>query len=389
MTPLAYPLIALLLTASQGATYTGRLESQPVGDGRMVMLDFTPSNRTDIPDRQPDDRLFSVRVGAFKTADAPAGLEILILESKNGARIYADRNLDGTFTSADKVADLADIVGVSSWTHTWDLPAAGGTMLAIQNRIERSKSGTWVFMYSPTYRLNGHVEIGGRRTLVSLPFKIATGKVDVSAGYIGVDGDGDGKIDTTPLSPEYVAADGTPPVFRIGERYVAIESADFTARSFVVKERQASDYKLIEVRTGAPLPDFSFTDFDGRTRTLSEFRGKWVLIDIWGSWCKPCVEDVPMMKEAYERFQPKGFEIVGLDYEMQGTAEKVRPFLKEKDVRWVNGTPESVRELVSDRFQVNSFPTLLLIDPKGNVADARSGALRGTRLIATLERLIR
>ena len=244
-------------------------------------------------------------------------------------------------------------------------------------------------MYSPTYRLNGHVDIAGKRTLVSLPYKIASGKVDVGAGYVGIDGDGDGKIDMNPLSPEYVSADGTSPVFRVGDRYLSIASADFATRSLVAKEHPASDYKIIEVRIGAPLADFSFVDFDGRARTLSEFRGKWVLVDFWGSWCKPCVEDVPVMKDAYERFQSKGFEIVGLDYEMQGTADKVRPFLEEKGVRWVNGTPESVRELVSDRFQVNAFPTLLLLDPKGVVVETRSQELRGARLIATLERLIR
>ena len=154
-----------------------------------------------------------------------------------------------------------------------------------------------------------------------------------------------------------------------------------------MKERAASEYTLIEVRQGSPLDDFSFTDFDGKTRKLSEFRGKHVLLDFWGSWCKPCVEDVPMMKEAYDRYRERGFEIVGIDFEMGNSSEKVRPFLKEKDVRWVNGTPESVRALVEDRFRISAFPTLLLLDPQGVVIEARSAQLRGKRLMETLEKI--
>ena len=140
---------------------------------------------------------------------------------------------------------------------------------------------------------------------------------------------------------------------------------------------------------GSPLPDFGFTDFAGKDGRLSNFRGKFLLIDFWGSWCKPCVTDVPDMKAAHERLQDQGFEILGLDFENGKKADSVRPFLKEKAIGWRNATPESVKDLIEKRFRVSGFPTLVLLDPNGIVLETRSDELRGDKLIPTLERFMK
>ena len=391
MTMIAWLVVAALFAPPQGAVFTGTLADKPASDGRMIGADFKPSTRTDVPGFAQGDTVLSARATLFKSAKAPNGFEVVLLQRGDVVHLFADRNMDGQITDADRVAEMRDTTNVTSWEHEWQLPAgADGALLPVKSRISVTRSGpvaNWLFLFTPSYRVEGHVEIDGRKTLVTLPFKPATGTIDVNNGYIGIDADGDGKIAPGSLSPEYVSADGKPVVMRLGQRYVAVESADFKARTFTVKERAVSDYVLIEVRDGAPLQDFSFTDFDGRARKLSEFRGKHVLLDFWGSWCKPCVEDVPVMKEAYDKYRERGLEIVGIDFEMGNTSEKVRPFLKEKDVRWVNATPESVRELVEDRFRVSAFPTLLLLDPKGVVIESRSPQLRGKQLMETLEKL--
>ena len=377
-----------LLVPSQGAVYTGTLGEKPVSDGQMTDGDFSLTVRPDLPDHRAGDRALVYRAWHFKSAAAPNGFEVVLRQRGEIVELFADSDLDGKLT---QVAELRDTTNVTSWDQVWQLPSgSGGPVLPVKSRIAMHRSGpdvTWTFSYTWSYRVEGHVEVNGRKTLVTLPFKPATGKVDVTDGYIGIDSDGDGKIADGAFSSELLNADGKPVVMRLGERFVSIESADLKARTFTVKERAASDYTIIEVRAGSPLQDFSFTDFDGKPRKLSDFRGKHVLIDIWGSWCGPCVADVPMMKEAYERFRDRGFEIVGLDFEMGKTADKVRPFLEEKGVRWVNGTPESVKELVHDRLRVTAFPTLILLDPQGIVIQTQPGQLRGKRLIVTLEQL--
>ena len=393
MTSTAYVLMAALLVPSQGAVFTGTLADKPTSDGRMIGNEFKPSTRTDIPGFQPGDTVLSFRATQFKSA-AANGFEVVLLQRGDVVHLFADKNMDGKITEGDQVAEMRDTTKVTSWDHEWQLPAGvDGPTLPVKSRIAVNRSGPeprWMFLYTANYRVEGHVEVDGRKTLVTLPFKLATGDIDVHNGYIGIDSDGDGKIASGSmgsLSPEYVSADGKPVVMRLGNRFVAVESADFRARTFTVKERPASEYTMIEVREGSPLQDFSFTDFDGKARKLSDFRGKYVLLDFWGSWCKPCVEDVPMMKEAYDKYRERGLEIVGIDFEMGNGSDKVRPFLKEKDVRWVNGTPESVRELVEERFRISAFPTLILLDPKGVVIETRSPQLRGKRLMETLAKI--
>jgi thiol-disulfide isomerase/thioredoxin len=144
----------------------------------------------------------------------------------------------------------------------------------------------------------------------------------------------------------------------------------------------------IDVSPGAEIPDFRFVDLNGNTRSLSDFRGKYLLLDFWGSWCPPCRAEIPFAKAAYGRFRARGFEILGMDYEKSAAADQVRAYLQQNGVTWTFAAPESVRGLIVDRFQVNSFPTMFLLDPQGRVMPIRESALRGQALAATLDRIL-
>ena len=142
------------------------------------------------------------------------------------------------------------------------------------------------------------------------------------------------------------------------------------------------------MRPGVQVPDFDFTDFSGAHRRLSEFRGRYVLLDFWGSWCAPCLADIPVLKTAYARFRGRGLEIIGIDYEHTASTDTVRSLLKEKGITWPNATPESVKDLVDGRFRIWGFPTLILLDPEARILEVRTEMLSGPALISTLERLL-
>ena len=144
----------------------------------------------------------------------------------------------------------------------------------------------------------------------------------------------------------------------------------------------------IDMSLGAEIPDFDFIDFQGRRRQLSDFRGKYLMLDFWGSWCPPCREEIPYVKDAYTRFGSRGFEVLGMDSERTATIDHVREYLTRNGVQWTFATPDSVRSIINDRFQITSFPTVILLGPDGRVIEARSSALRGQRLAKTLDRLL-
>jgi thiol-disulfide isomerase/thioredoxin len=144
----------------------------------------------------------------------------------------------------------------------------------------------------------------------------------------------------------------------------------------------------IDTRPGAEIPDFPFVDFNGNSRNLSDFRGKYLLVDFWGSWCPPCRAEVPFAKDAYATFQSRGFEILGMDYERSASGEQVRAYLQQNGIGWTFARPDSVRSLIVDRFQVDSFPTMFMLDPDGRVMPIRENALRGKALAATLDKIL-
>jgi thiol-disulfide isomerase/thioredoxin len=144
----------------------------------------------------------------------------------------------------------------------------------------------------------------------------------------------------------------------------------------------------IDMRPGAELPDFRFVDFNGNSRSLTDFRGRYLLLDFWGSWCPPCRAEIPHAKDAYARFRSRGFEILGMDYEQGASVDEVRAYLTANGVGWTFARPDSVRDLIVDRFRVNSFPTVILLDPDGRVVQTPRGALRGKALAETLDRTL-
>jgi len=94
---------------------------------------------------------------------------------------------------------------------------------------------------------------------------------------------------------------------------------------------------------GQPAPDFSLPGLDGKKVNLSDYRGKVVLVNIWATWCAPCVEEMPSMQKLYNEFKGGEFEILAVSIDAQGL-EVVAPFMKNHKL---------------------TFPALL--DPQGTV----------------------
>lgn len=126
--------------------------------------------------------------------------------------------------------------------------------------------------------------------------------------------------------------------------------------------------------------DFAFTDFDGKARKLSEYRGKVVLLDFWATWCKPCLADFPFLKELYAKHQANGFEIIGLDCETLGDdadaetsksgTTQAKAIIARFGAKWTMAETRSAVAAAEKIFKIESLPTKILIDRHGNIVKA-------------------
>jgi len=143
------------------------------------------------------------------------------------------------------------------------------------------------------------------------------------------------------------------------------------------------------------IPSFSISDIDDPNKIYSDesLKGSYYLIDFWGTWCVPCIAEMPYLHQAYEKYQGQEFEILSLAWDK--SPEAVQKFrAKRWNMPWSNAWIEGYSSRERDenellrKFNVNGFPTTLFIDPDGNVI-AKGGALRGSRLDETLSKYLK
>jgi thiol-disulfide isomerase/thioredoxin len=252
-------------------------------------------------------------------------------------------------------------------------------------RWDEMNEGERMILQSKQALARGQVDIGGRKTLVQYGFNPQSKKISVNNGSFGVDGDGDGKILVDRFSPESADAREETVIFRVGDAYVSTRRVDVEKNQITLRSHPASDYKRVEVQIGSEVPDFQFTDFSGKKRKLSEFRGKYVLLDFWAAWCPPCRRELPYQKAAYSRFQARGFEILGMNNDEDPS--QIKEWLKKNGLVWPQATMASIKDL-EIRYRIRLFPTSLMIGPEGKVILIDQDKMRGQGLLKTLDRML-
>ena len=113
--------------------------------------------------------------------------------------------------------------------------------------------------------------------------------------------------------------------------------------------------------------DFTSKDINGKEFTLSSLRGKWVVLDFWGSWCGPCMRGVPMMKRYYDRYH-SNMEIVGIA--CNDKQEQWRKAVAKKEMTWINIFHDEdilPANSIMMNYAVTSFPTKVIITPEGRL----------------------
>ena len=152
--------------------------------------------------------------------------------------------------------------------------------------------------------------------------------------------------------------------------YLMIASAFLLFQAgFVHAETNGSPDEMnagIMVASDKKAPDFSFPAFNS-TKNLgpADFKGHYLLIDFWASWCPPCNASTPIVKELYETYKAKGFKVLGvsIDTNQQAWEKKI----EDKQMNWDNVLAPGGGKEISQVYQFSAIPYFVLVDPEGNI----------------------
>ena len=115
--------------------------------------------------------------------------------------------------------------------------------------------------------------------------------------------------------------------------------------------------------SGVEAPDFTLKDINGKDLSLSSLRGKYVVIDFWGSWCIWCIKGMPKMKEYYEKYKGK-FEILGVD--CNDTEAKWKAAVEKHQLPWLHVYNPKGSDVLS-KYAIQGFPTKIVVGPDGKI----------------------
>jgi len=125
-----------------------------------------------------------------------------------------------------------------------------------------------------------------------------------------------------------------------------------------------------KVQAGKPVPFISYPDANGKLHGLETYKGKYLLIDFWASWCGPCRTSIPKVKELYDQYKDKGFDVLSIS--IDDSKDAWRKAMKEESMPWEQLLSPD-KDKTMKQFQFSGISTMYLIDPTGKIIRSFTG----------------
>jgi len=282
----------------------------------------------------------------------------------SGYTLYADLNANGDLS--DDAPIKMELMNGKYSTYFETVVKSGDESYPVRMKLVvdhisspgKTEKELALLTYGATRRY-GEITVSGK----AMKFSVSGSQGIYNQSYqsIQIDLNGDGVLD-----PKVEAYLNSEKFINIGELTYEF-SVDRVGRSLTLTPLREKRPERVVLLPGYSAPDFSYVDLDGTRRKLSDLKGKVALIDFWGTWCGPCVAAVPELVAAYNRYRPRGFEILGVD--TGDTREKLQAFLAGRKISWTQ-TIEGDQGAIASLFRVTGQPSYFLIDRDGKIAVA-------------------
>ena len=145
----------------------------------------------------------------------------------------------------------------------------------------------------------------------------------------------------------------------------------------------------VEKLQGLPSPDFNYENVAGELISLSNFKGSYLYIDIWATWCGPCIGEIPYLKELEADYKDKSIKFLSISIDNMEDKEKWKSMVTEKEL---GGSQVIASEAWQSDFvkayHVSGIPRFILIDPEGNVVDGKAPRPSDEEIRTVLDNLL-
>lgn len=142
---------------------------------------------------------------------------------------------------------------------------------------------------------------------------------------------------------------------------------------------EEKEFKAIVEKAKGELAGMAFglKDLSGKSIERKDYEGKVLILDVWGTWCPPCLQEIPHFVKLQEKYAEKGLRIIGLTYERKQPDEQVKKLVEAFAAREKINYPLTLitQEILGSIPEMGGFPTTFFIDRQGQVADRVTGAL--------------
>jgi thiol-disulfide isomerase/thioredoxin len=351
-------------------------------------------------DLQFPDRLQGPVVYYLRVAEAPPSYVIVVAgaQSRDGWSVYVDRNRNGRIEASEQAFQITHDSAEVEWTGTVALPPDAR---GLHPREADSVQVTLRHVPDPPGRRTSSDRADAPDLFGSLPLKHRTATLNGRSFHVStpfpirftnyfrltVDRNGDGRMDIGSGSDEVVEVNAGKmqrrqrffihPTFEFGGRTWEVASVNPTGTELRLRPASSQAQRAIDV--GTAVPNWKATTLEGRRLSASSLKGKYVLLDFWGSWCAPCVEAIPKLKAVYDRYENQNFELVGFAAEGESS---LRTAVDRYGIEWPQVVDNEVT--YSSTFSVRGYPTYYLVGPSGTIV-ATGDRLREEGFIPVLE----
>lgn len=143
----------------------------------------------------------------------------------------------------------------------------------------------------------------------------------------------------------------------------------------------ADDVNLL--RVGDQAPDFSLVDLDGNSHKLSDYEGEGVFLNFWGTWCKPCVKEMPAMDRQYEEYSEQGVQILAVN--IAQSEFEVKSFAKQYGLDFPIVIDKN--KSVMAAYNIRPLPTTVLVNPEGKIERIVTGEMSEEDIAGYMEEI--